>query len=189
MNFLVDKRGNLSWLRMSILIGVLGVLFLLGSILAFVIDQSSRNSPLMIDAPPGAARWGGDVVQGENWKFIYYRIPGDDLDSVAEFYQSKMILFYGGSAGQGNPGETCQRFPPAGYFTGKPNETSQGGIYDPEFIVNESLPVVWKCLFDHSGLNNLQTTEVWIYQGQYNEDPNYDNTGYVMIRYEQRWQS
>jgi hypothetical protein len=188
MNFLVDKKGNLSWLRVSILIAVFGVLFLVGSIFAFVIDQSSRNTPLMIDVPQGAVRWGGDIVQGENWKYLYYRIPGNDLDVVAEFYQTKMILFYGGS-GQGNPGETCQRFPPAGYFTNKPNESPQGGIYDPEFIVNESLPVVWKCLFDHSGLNNLQTTEVWIYQGQADPDPNRDSTGYVVIRHEQRWQS
>jgi hypothetical protein len=188
MNFLVDKKGNLSWLRVSIFIAVLGVLFLVVSILGFMIDQSSRNSPLMIDAPPGAERWGGDFVQGENWKFIYYRIPGDNLDAVASFYQSKMSLFYNNS-GQGNPGETCQRFPPSGYFTDKPNEASQGGILDPDFIPNESLPVVWKCMFDHSGLNNLQTTEVWIYQGQSNPDPNRDSTGYVIIRYEQRWQS
>jgi hypothetical protein len=188
MNFLVDKKGNLSWLRVSIFIAALGAIFLVGSIFAFFADQSARNSPLMIDVPEGAVRWGGDIVQGDGWRYQYYRIPGNDLEAVAGFYQGKMLLFYGGS-GQGNPGETCQRLPPAGYFTNLQTETSKGGIYDPDFEVNESLPVVWKCLFDHSGLNNLQTTEVWIYQGLYNPEPNRDSTGYVVIRHEQRWQS
>lgn len=186
MNLLTDKKGTLSWVRVSILIAVLGVLFLGGSVLAFFLDQSSRNGPLVIEVPPGANQWGRDAVINPNWKQIYYLVPGDNLDAVAAFYQTRMTTFYGGVVGESNS-ESCQRIPPAGYFTDNPNE--QGGIFDPTFIKGESLPVVWKCLFDRSGLNNAQTTEVWIYMGHPDPDPIRDASGYVVIRHEQRWES
>jgi hypothetical protein len=185
MNFLMDKKGNLSWLRVSILIAALGTLFLVGSVLAFFLDQSSRNGPLVIEVPAGAIK-GNEVVLAPAWKQIYYRVPGDNIDAVAEFYKTRMRSFYNSTAGE-ETGETCQRIPPAGYFTPNPNEAN--GIYDANFVVGESLPVVWKCLFDRSGLNNSQTTEVWIYAGLPNPDPKRDSTGFVVIRHEQRWQS
>jgi hypothetical protein len=185
MNFLVDKKGNFSWLRMSILIGVLGVLFLVGSILAFMLDQSSRNGPLIVEVPAGAIAT-GEVVITQNWKEVYYRVPGNDLQAVADFYNTRMSSFYGGVPGE-NRGESCQRVPKAGYFT--PDILDTNGIYDPNFVTGESLPVVWKCLFDRSGLNNSQTTEVWVYQGLAHSDPNRDMSNFVVIRHEQRWQS
>ena len=186
MNFLTDKKGNLSWLRVSILIAVLGVFFLGGSIVAFFVDQSTRNSPLMIDVPPGAQQWGNDAILSATRKQIYYRIPGDNVDVVAEFYQTRMRTFYGGVPGE-EAIESCLRLPPAGFYTDKTNEP--GGVYDPTFVRGEILPVVWKCLFDGSGLNSFRTTEVWIYAGLPNSDPIRDASGYVVIRHEQLWDS
>ncbi len=185
MNFLTDKKGALSWVRVSIFATVLGLLFMAASVVAFFVDQSSRNGPLTIEVPPGAQKWGDDINIAQNWKHVYYRIPGDNVDAVAEFYKTRMRAFYGGVAGE-ETSEQCQRRPPAGFFTNNPN--TPNSIYDPQFVVGQSLPVVWKCLFDRSGLNNSQTTEVWIYAGLPNADPNRDSTGYVVIRHEQRWQ-
>ncbi len=186
MGFLTDKKGNMSWVRVSILIAVCGVLFIGGSIVAFFVDQSSRNGPLMIEVPPGSRQWGQDKIISSNWKQVYYLVPGDNLDAVADFYQTRMRSFYGGELGE-DAVESCQRIPPAGYFTNRGDDPS--GIYDPTFVPNENLPVVWKCLFDHSGLNNIQTTEVWIYAGLPHADPISDASGNVVIRHEQRWDS
>lgn len=186
MNLLTDKRGALSWVRVSILIAVLGVLLIGGGLLSFVLDQQSRSAPLMIDLPPGAQPWGSPRILGSDWQQMFWRVPGGDVESVASYYQGLMRSFYGGV--EGEPGsERCQRLPPVGEFTNQINQPN--GVFDSTFVPGESLPVLWKCLFDRSGFNNSQTTEVWIYPGQPDSDSFMNSQGDVVIRHEQRWQS
>jgi hypothetical protein len=117
-------------------------------------------------------------------------VPGGDVEAVANFYKSEMSRFYGNSQ-DGSTLESCQRQPPSGEFTNIPDAqrpANDGKIYDENFVVGQSLPFLYKCLFDRSGLNIAQSTEVQIQPGMPSSDPLYNTEGDVVIIYEQRWQ-
>src|SRR5690242_7521829 len=121
MSFLTDSKGNLSFIRLSILIAVLGAFFLGGSILTFMFDQQSRRAPLHIELPPGAQPWGAPRQLGPGHQTVYYRIPGGDPAQIATFYDGKMQQHYGTSAGDSDR-ETCVRTPTVGQYTNDPND-------------------------------------------------------------------
>lgn len=174
MSFLLGRDGKISLVRASVLIGVVGFAFLVIGILSFTLDQQSRRAPLDIAPPPGAQPWGAPEDRGPGWRFVYYRVPNGDASAVATHYDQKMREHYGTSL-EDPRRETCERFPPQGEF---PDYDLQAG----------TIPFYYICLFDRSGLNSTQWTQVDIQPGVPNEDPFLNSLGSIVIVYEQRWQ-
>ncbi|MCU0511699.1 MAG: hypothetical protein MUE40_03920 [Anaerolineae bacterium] len=188
MAFLTDKQGNLSFVRVSILVAVIGAVFLGGSLLTFVVDQQSRRAPFFIDLPPGAQQWGLPVTSSQRpgWQQVFYRVAGADPASIAAFYQQKMVAHYGAAPGQSS--ENCTRLPDATrQFTSDPADTAN--IYDASYEPGVDMPYLWRCLFDRGGLGATQWTQVTIHPGLRNADPALNTEGSVVIIYEQRWQA
>jgi hypothetical protein len=181
MNFLVDREGNISVLRVSILITLIGGIFVGGSVLTFVLDQQTRSAPLFVDLPPGAEQWGSPIIHADTWQEVFYRVPNGNLEALARHYDSKMRGFYGAEQNT----EVCIRFPTTGYYTN--NRGDPNGTFQENFVPGQNLPVYWSCMFDRSGLNSTQWTQVTLYDGLSNPDPNRSSLGSVVIVYEQRW--
>lgn len=188
-SFLTNRDGSISVFRISIIVGVIGALLVGFGILAFNLDQQSRRAPLMIELPSGASQWGAPDITGVTRRYVYHRLPGGDLETVAQYYDQKMAEHYGVSAGASDR-ERCQRVPPIGEYTNIPDEErgNDGNTFDERFEPNESIPVFFRCLFDRSGLNSTQWTQVTIYDGLNSADPNKNAFGDVVIVYEQAWQ-
>lgn len=189
MGFLTDRKGNFSWFRLSLLVMVLGGLFVGFGFISFQIDQQSRRTPFFPDLPPNATQWGVPSTQGIASQRVLYRVPGGDIQAIADFYQAQMERFYGTSA---SSLERCQRIPPAGEFTNIPDvqrPANDGKIFDPNFVPGQSLPFQFKCMFDRGGFMATQYTLVTIQPGVPNPDPNLSTEGDVVIIYEQQWQS
>jgi hypothetical protein len=138
------------------------------------IDQESRRSPFFPDLPEGAETWGAPDQFGAGLQRVYYRVNGGDIESIADFYDEKMLSHYGVSPEDASA-EDCTRFPPVGNFVD--HEPGDGTV-----------PFYYTCMFDRGGLNLQQSTEVIIQPGVPNEDPFRDSTGAVVIIYDQRWQ-
>ncbi|MFQ3646102.1 MAG: hypothetical protein SNJ54_12915 [Anaerolineae bacterium] len=192
MGFLTDRKGNFSWFRLSLLVMVLGGLFVGFGVISFQIDQQSRRTPFFPDLPPNATQWGGTEFVSVGFQRNYYRVPGGNVEEVAAFYQGQMERFYGTGSGGSSSLERCQRLPPVGEFTNIPDvqrPANDGKIYDPNFVPGRDLPFLFKCMFDRSGFNATQDTLVWIQPGTRNADPNLNTEGDVVIIYEQRWQN
>lgn len=173
MGFLTDSKGNLSMMRVSIFVAVIGGFFLVGGIIAFFLDQESRKTPLMIELPPGAVQ-SGESNQGVARRELYYIVPGGNIAEIQQFYDRKMLEHYANTPGN-NQGERCIRFPPVGNFA----EFDQGRSPTPFYIT---------CMFDRSGLNSTQWTQVTI-RPAISIDVNIDIQNTVVIIYEQRWQA
>lgn len=188
-SFLTNRDGTLSVFRISLIIGLLGALLIGFGVLAFNLDQQSRRSPLVIQLPEGAQQWGAPEITAATRQFVYYRVAGGDVDAIAQFYDQRMAEHYGVAAGASDR-ERCQRIPPIGEYTNIPNEQrgNDGNTYDARFVPNESIPFFYRCLFDRSGLNATQWTQVTIYDGLNSAEPNKNAFGDVVIVYEQSWQ-
>ena len=174
MGFLMGRDGNLSIVRVSILIGVVGLLLVGAGFLSFTMDQQSRRQPLMINLPAGAQEWGLPSELGLGWRRVFFRADGADIDQIARFYDERMLEHYGTRANEPQR-ESCNRFPPAGNFAD----------YEPG---TDKIPFQYTCMFDRSGLNSTQWTQVTIQPGVFNADPVRNSEGAVVIVYEQRWQ-
>jgi hypothetical protein len=187
MSFLTDSKGNLSFIRLSILIAVIGAVFLGGSVMTFLADQQSRRAPLHVELPGGAQPWGAPGQTRPGQQVVFYRVPGGDPAAIASFYDGKMLEHYGSSVGDQNR-ETCVRTPPVGQYTNDPNDKEN--VYASNYVPGpEFPPYYWKCMFDRSGLNATQDTLVTIFPGARTDDPVTNSEGSVVIRYEQHWQS
>ncbi len=173
MGFLTDKTGSLSMVRVSILTAVVGGIFLIGGAFAFFLDQESRKSPLMIEIPPGAVQ-NGEVAKGVAWRDVFYTVTGGEIEAIVTFYERKMLEHYANTPEQ-DEGERCVRFPLAGNFA----EFEQG---------RSPLPFYYICMFDRSGLNSTQWTQVTI-RPAIATDVNIDIENTIVITYEQRWQA
>lgn len=174
MAFLTDRSGNISVFRVSIIIGAIGLVLLLAGGASFLFDQESRRAPFYVDLPPGAEAWGAPERRSEGWQFVYYKVPGAEIETIADFYNRKMREHYGTNSG-GSSAETCKRFPPSGEFS--------------DYNLEEgTIPYYYTCMFDNSGLNTTQWTQVTIQPGVPNEDAFRDSAGTIVIAYEQRWQ-
>jgi hypothetical protein len=184
MGFLFTRDGSISLVRVSLLISFIGGVFLVGSLIAFQLDQQTRRAPLAIELPPGAESWGARDL-GAAWRETTYKVPGGNLDEIARFYDRKMLEHYGGDTG--DPArEKCIRFPNVGQFTNDANDANN--VFQPDFVPGEHLPVYWECFFERS-TDMTQWTKVRLYNGLPNVDPLLNSQGSVVIYYEQRWES
>lgn len=172
MFLIQDRTGSISLFRVSLVLGAIGILFLIGGIVSFSFDQESRRSPLEIPLPDNAEFWGTTDYSEFN-REVFYLVPGEEtIDAVVDHYQNEMANFY-----PVNSPEACQRNPRGGTF----NDYEEG---------TGTVPYLWRCMFDNSSFNAVQWTQVTIHPGVTNpDDPNLDSDGHVVIIYEQRWES
>lgn len=172
MNFLLDKRGNISVFRVSMAVVAFGAIVILFGFILFQFEQSSRRVPLDIQAPPNAQPYGAvPDPNGIAERQIFYRVPGGDTEHVAAFYADLLDNFPDNQPDSFGSKEQCQRNPPVGQFPD----------YEPG---SGNVPFSWKCLFERSSFNSLQYTLVTIQPGI----PENETEGDVIIIYEQRWQ-
>ena len=170
MRFLTDRHGRLSFFRLSIVLGAVGLLLIAAGYTAFLFDQASRRQPLMLDLPDAAQPWGEPAVLSQSRQQLFFLVPGADADVVAAFYDQQMRAFYNSDPGDVSSLVSCERFPSSGAFAD----------YDPQV----NAPYFWKCVFDRSNFNALQYTEVTIQPGV----PQTGSQDATVIRYDQRWQ-
>jgi hypothetical protein len=96
-------------------------------------------------------------------------VPNTSPDQVVAFYQQKLNEF------SNNSGERCVRTPASG-----------DQIVDPD--IPNSVPYKYDCMFDRSGVNTTQFTQVTIFPGSRSSDPFYNSEGMTVIHYQQEWQ-
>jgi hypothetical protein len=162
------SSNNNSLLRTILIIGVIGLVFVVGGVLSFFADQASRQVPLEIEPYPGALYWGRGS-EGSGWRQDYYKIPNVSPETVAAYYEQKLEEHYG------NTEEGCVRIPEMGQFSA--SELSPGVP-----------PYQFKCLFDRSGFQTSQFTEVVISPGLYNADPEFNTEGMTVVQLNFTWQ-
>ncbi len=75
----------------------------------------------------------------------------------------------------GNNDQDCVRYPATGNAPGSEN--------DPNVA-----PFVYRCMFDNSGFNSSQYTQVEIYPGREDPNPELSAAGQTIIKYAQQWQ-
>lgn len=155
------KSGGPSVIKIGLIAGGIGILMVIIGVLAFTSDQAARRTPFNIDPYPGADEWG--TADETNFsRSIFYRIADVPPEEVVLYYQDKLNQHTGDS------GEECVRFPQTGSMPLDPNNP-------------RAIPYEFRCLFDNSGFQTTQYTQVRIYPG-YGQ-----NTGRTVIEYQQRW--
>lgn len=167
MSFLTGRDGKMSVVRVGTIIAVVGVIFVVGGIAAFQVDQNSYRAPLEIDPYPNSEDWGQDQPSPVS-RTLFYRVSGATPEEVEAYYQQKLNELNGGSD------EKCKRNPSAGNFP----DSDRPGV----------VPYEITCLFERTGLNANQTTLVKIQPGVSNSDPDLNSLGMTVISYDQRWQ-
>jgi hypothetical protein len=167
MSFLTGRDGKISIVRIGTIVAIIGVIFVVGGIAAFQVDQNSYKSPLEVAPFPNAEDWGQDQLSPVN-RTLFYRVQGATPEEVAAYYQQKLDEF------NGNKDEKCIRNPSAGDFP----DSDRPGV----------VPYEITCLFERSGLNASQTTLVKIQPGVANDDPELNSLGMTVISHDQNWQ-
>lgn len=170
MGFVLGKDGRFSFVRVGTIIAVLGVLLIIGGVVTFFVDQAARSTPLEIELFPGAEYYGQTEFSAVARR-LFYRVSGVETEAVAEFYQDKLTEF------NDEANQNCVRIP------------SGDAIYPDYERGNGKIPYQFKCLFDNSGFNTRQVTEVTIHPGIYDPDPSLNSEGLVIILYDQQWES
>lgn len=156
-----------SMIRVGLIAGGIGIGFILLGVLAFLSDQAARRAPFDVALYPGAVMWGMSDVAPTS-RTVIYRVPAVDPQLVANWYQLRLNEHNGDQSGR------CVRVPPAGEY--------------PLDAANPlSIPYRFTCVFDNSSLNSQQYTQVVIYPGAANPDPEKDSTGMTVIEYQQQW--
>ncbi|MCA9887551.1 MAG: hypothetical protein KC546_04225 [Anaerolineae bacterium] len=185
MQFLTDKNGALSPFRMSIAAGAFGLLMLAISVIGFFLDQESRRTPYFPPVPAGVEQWGYPVPEGNYRQQIYYRTQSMPVEEVAAFYNDQMLAHYGNNASDPEA-EQCQRFPETGTFADE-QVNSYGERVRSDYDPLTQPAYHYTCMFDRSGFNTSQWTQVTIYPGIPNADPALDSQGYTVIWFQQEW--
>jgi hypothetical protein len=162
-----ERKGGISIIRIGLIAGALGLLLIGAGVISVMLDQSSKRSPLEITLYPGAVLWGTSDVRPTS-KNVFYRVS-DSPENVAAYYQQKMIDHYGNSE------QSCVRLPATG--------NAPGSDTDPNIP-----PYLFRCMFDNSGFNSSQYTQVEIYPGKANPDPFFNAAGMTVVMYKQQWQ-
>jgi hypothetical protein len=162
------RDGNLSIIRVGTIAAIIGVLFIVGAIVFFFVDQSSHQVPLEIEPFPGAAN-SGVIPRSGNSQTEFFQVTTASPEDVVAYYQGKMDGFYG--AGTEPELRECKRFP----SSGEQLEFQRG---DPGVI-----PYQYTCLFDRSGFFVSQFTTVIIQPGID------ENKGKTIVAHEQTWES
>jgi hypothetical protein len=164
-----SRRQSQQVFRIGIIVGIVGIVVVIGGFfIYFLLDQGSRQSPLVIPTYPGAEDW-GLTPRGQWAQSQLYRIPGATPEDVANYYNQKLTEF------NGNSDEQCVRVPGEGNF---PN-------YDPN--TPGVAPYQFVCMFDRSYWSATQYTRVTIQPGSFNEDPALNSEGMTVVEYDQHW--
>ncbi len=165
---MVNRKGGLSIIRIGVIAGVLGLVLVAAGVISILTDQASKRSPLEVQPYPGAVYWGSSDERTTS-RNVFYRIE-DTPESVVAYYQQKMIEHYG------NSDQNCVRLPATG--------STPGSDTDPNIA-----PYIFRCMFDNSGFNTSQYTQVEIYPGKANPDPFFDAAGLTIVKYAEQWNS
>jgi hypothetical protein len=163
----MNRRGGISIVRMSLIGAFVGILLIVGAVVSYMTDQASHRSPLDIPTYPNAVFWGTSEVKPTS-RNVFYRVS-DAPEKVASYYQQKMVEHYG------NNDQGCVRLPATG--------NAPGSETNPNIS-----PFIFRCMFDNSGFNTSQFTQVEIYPGEENADPFFNAKGLTIVKYEQQWQ-
>ncbi|MEP7293580.1 MAG: hypothetical protein ABI835_17470 [Chloroflexota bacterium] len=153
---------------MSLIAAFVGGLLIVGAVVSYTTDQTSHRSPLDIPTYPNAVFWGKSEVKPTSQN-LFYRVS-DAPEKVASYYQQKMVEHYG------NNEQGCVRLPATG--------NAPGSDTNPNIS-----PYIFRCMFDNSGFNTSQFTQVEIYPGEENSDPFFNAKGLTIVKYEQQWQN
>lgn len=169
----MNSKGGISVVRMGTIAVVIGILVVIAGYVAFLLDQRARYKPLQVEPPTGAVYDGKVPVSGRAQE-LYYHMPAGtmDADAVAAYYNDKLATF---ERDLEEPTQ-CVRSPQFGEYID----------YRPG---NGLVPFQYLCMFDNSGFNTLQFTEVTIQPGIPHDDPEMNTEGQVIIRYVQEWTS
>jgi len=174
MAVFVDRRGNISMVRVGIAMVVLGILVVVGGFLLFQIEQQRYKSPLQVELFPGAEEWGRNNER-ETSRQVLYRVPGGDPEEIFRHYDAELIEHEGANAADGNR-ERCLRFP------------SGDEIFDTFREGSGEVPFYYRCMFNDSGFSAIRWTEVTIHPGVLNSETGTDTRGDAVIVYDQRWE-
>jgi len=167
---ITGKDGKISVVRIGSLIAVFGVGFVIFAVIVFFLDQEARRSPLSVEAP-AVADYLGQRATGTYARELFYTVPQSEMtvDEVAAYYNDRLLSF----SPSDDPVE-CVRSP-------------REGVYEDYLPQSGRVPYQYACMFDNSGFNTTQFTEVRIQPGIYSEDPENNTEGLVVIQYEQQW--
>ncbi|MEO0563899.1 MAG: hypothetical protein AAF125_17475 [Chloroflexota bacterium] len=167
---IAGKDGKISVVRIGTTITILGVLVVLVSLVTFFVDQAARTRPLDVEPPSGATSLGTNILTSTSQR-RYFSIPQSEMsvEQVASYYTDRIINF-----GNAEDSQPCLRFPTEGTYAGWEPGTGR-------------VPYQFVCVFDNSGFNTIQFTEVRVQPGIFDEDPERNTEGLVMIQYEQQW--
>ncbi len=163
----MNRRGGLSIVRISLIAAFVGILLIIGAVVSYVTDQAAHRAPLDIAPYPNSVYWGMSDEKATS-RNVFYRVS-DTPEKVASYYQQKMVEHYG------NSDQGCVRLPATG--------NAPGSETNPNIT-----PYIFRCMFDNSGFNTSQFTQVDIYPGQENPDPFFNAKGLTIVKYEQQWQ-
>ena len=168
---ITGKDGKISAVRIGSLITVAGVLIFVAAIVTFFIDQAARSRPLDIDPPDGVTYMGQRELTATS-RQLFYSIPltAMSVEDVAAHYTQRLQRFDNNT----DQPDRCVRSPSEGSY--------------PDYVPDAGrIPYQYRCLFDNSGFNTTQFTEVRIQPGVYNPESDVNTEGLVMIQYEQTW--
>ncbi|NDJ60643.1 MAG: hypothetical protein GYB67_05925 [Chloroflexi bacterium] len=162
------SSNSSSFFRISLTVGIVGILIIGAGVIAFFSDRASRQVPLNVEPFPGAEPWGAPQPGRGTSQSLFFR-AADQPDTVASYYNERLIEHNGG-----DEEALCVRLPPNGTNRIDPNNPL-------------SIPFEYRCLFDRSNWDMTQFTRVRIYPGAPNDDPFLNAEGLTVIEYEQVW--
>lgn len=172
MSLIVNREGNLSIFRIGLIVGGLGLIFIIGGVIALTFEQSQRRSPFMVELFPGAEEWSRQDY-GTNRRRVIFQVPGGDAEVIAGHYQSLLDSHYNNDPNDPDR-DRCIRTPESGTFPGY-----QAG--------DGTVPFLYRCEFDNSTFGASQSTTVKIEPGVRNNAEGFDNEGLTFIVYEHVW--
>jgi hypothetical protein len=159
-----NRKGGFSLIRIGIIAGIAGFAIIALAVLAYLGDQQAKRGPFEIAPYPNAVQWGTSDVR-ETSRNVFYRVA-DTPENVVSYYQTKL--------NEHDRGENCIRIPATG--------TAAGSENDPNVAF-----YVYRCMFDNSGFNTSQYTQVDIMPGRANDDPFYNAEGLTVVKYVEHW--
>lgn len=161
-----NRKGGVSLIRIGVIAAVVGFLLVAGAALTYLKDQNDKRSPFEIQPYSNAVYWGTSDIRDTS-RNVFYRVA-DTPESVVAYYQQKLNEHYG------NSDQSCVRLPATG--------NAPGSEADPNII-----PYLFRCVFDNSGFNTSQYTQVEIYPGRADPDPNRNAEGLTVVKYMEYW--
>ncbi len=175
MAVFVNREGNISLFRVGAALATFGILVIVGGFLIFQVEQQGYKSPLNIDLYPGSQELGTNTLNSTS-RVVIYTVPDADTESVAAYYDDKLVEHEGSNANDLNR-ERCLRFP-----------AGNGEIFSDFEEGTGVVPYFYRCIFNDSGLNVTRWTQVTIHPGVINNETGMDTRGMTVIEYEQRWE-